>query len=199
MSAAPLRLVAAEPDWRAALAAAIRPQFRVAVYEADPEDRWLYGPHCAVAGCELPSRRPLHRRDGIYVCNGHLHNYREHGDGDWQRWLAAAGPLRAQRRSRPRYRLAVGGLIDAELRYGLQCWHDGQHPVVLGAERWGGLLLGLERVGVGSLLELDPTRMRATFGARGEASFVRRVVDRFRRGTLGLDDRHADVVGARGL
>lgn len=193
MSGASLRLVAAAPDWRAALAAAIRPEFCVAVYEPDPQDRWLYGPHCAVVGCELPICRPLSRCDGVYVCNGHLHNYRDHGGGDWRRWLAAAGPLRAQRRRRPRYRLAVGGPLETELRYGLQCWHDGQHVVVLGAGRWSGLLLGLERVGVVSLLDLDQGQIRAAFGARGEASFVRRVVDRFRRAALGLDDRHADV------
>ena len=50
MSSAALRLVTAEPDWREALEAAIRPEFRVAVYEPDPDDRWLYGPHCAVDG-----------------------------------------------------------------------------------------------------------------------------------------------------
>jgi hypothetical protein len=54
VSAAPLRLVAAEADWREALAAAIRPEFRVVAYVPDPDDPWLYGPHCAVAGCELP-------------------------------------------------------------------------------------------------------------------------------------------------
>ena len=43
------------------------------------------------------------------------------------------------------------------------------------------------------MLELDPDAIRAQFGNRGEASFVRRVVDRFRRAALGVDDRHADV------
>ena len=88
MSAAPLRLVAAEPDWREALAAAIRPEFHVPAYEPDPDDPWLYGPHCAVAGCELPIRRPLNGRGGVYVCNGHLHNYRDRGAATWRRgWL----------------------------------------------------------------------------------------------------------------
>ena len=188
-----LRLLPAEPDWRASLDAAIRPEFRVAVFEADPDDRWLYGPHCVVEGCELPIRRPLNGRGGVYVCNGHLHNYRDHGGGDWQRWLAGAGPLRFQRRGRPRYRLAVGGPLESELRYGLQCWHDGQQTVVLGSDRWCTLLTGLERAGVASVLDLDPARIRTEFGNRGEASFVRRVIDRFRRAALGLDDRHADV------
>jgi hypothetical protein len=42
VNVAPLRLVAAEPDWRAALEAAIRPGFRLVAYEPDPEDPWLY-------------------------------------------------------------------------------------------------------------------------------------------------------------
>ena len=193
MSGAALRLVAADPDWRVSLEAAIRPEFGVAVYEADPDDRWLYGPHCAVEGCELPIRRPVNGRGGVYVCNGHLHNYRDHGGGDWRGWLAGAGPLRFQRRGRPRYRLAVDGLLEAELRYGLQCWHDGQHVVVASTAHWGILLRGLKCTGVESVLELDRRQIRTAFHAQGAAPFVRRVIDRFRRGALGLDDRRADV------
>jgi integrase len=193
VSGAALRLVPAEPDWREALQAAIRPEFRVAVYEADPADPWLYGPHCAVEGCELPIHRPVSGPGSVHVCNGHRHNFEAHGDGDWRRWLAAAGPLRTQRRRCPTYRLAVGGLLESELRYGLQCWQDGQHIVVASSAHWGVLLRGLERTGVGSVLELDRRQLRAAFHAQGAAPFVRRVVDRFRRAALCLDDRHADV------
>jgi integrase len=194
VSAAPLRLVAAEPDWRAALGAAIRPEFGVASYRPDPGDRWLYGPHCAIVGCELPVWRPLNGRGGVYVCNGHYDNYRVHGAGGMQAWLAAAGPLRAQRnRVGPGYRLAVGGTLEVELRYGLQCWHDGHHTAVLNGRRWSSLLRALERAGVDSVLDLDAEVIRAQFNRQGEAPFLRRVVDRFRRGELGLDDRHADV------
>jgi hypothetical protein len=185
VSSAPLRLVAVEPDWREALQAAIRPEFRVAAYEPDPDDPWLYGSHCGVAGCELPVRRPLNGRGGVYVCNGHLHNYRDLGCGEVEAWLAGAGPLRAQSRRGPSYRLDIGGLLEVELRYGLQCWHDGQHVVVLDGGRWSGLLRHLERAGVGSVLELDPGTIRAQFGNRGEVSFIRRVVDRFRRAATG--------------
>jgi hypothetical protein len=129
----------------------------------------------------------------VYVCNAHVHNYQDHGPRDVRLWLAGAGPLRAQRRRRPSYRLAVGGPLEVELRYGLQCWHDGQHVVVLSSGRWSGLLLGLERAGVGSVLALDPVRIREQFGNRGEVPFIRRVVDRFRRAALGVDDRRADV------
>jgi hypothetical protein len=144
VSTASLRLVEAGPDWRAALHAAIRPELRVAAYEPDLEDPWLYGPHCAVTGCELPIHRPLNGRGGVYVCNGHAHNHQDHGPADVQLWLAGAGPLRAQRRRRPSYRLDVGGPLEVELRYGLQCWHDGQHVVVLNTGRWYGLLGHLE-------------------------------------------------------
>ena len=193
MSTASLRLVEAEPDWRDTLATAIRPEFRLASYEPEAGDPWLYGPHCAVDGCELPVRRPLNGRGSVYVCNGHLHNYQAHGPCEVEVWLAGAGPLRAQRRRGPSYRLAIGGLLEDELRYGLQCWHDGQHVVVLDGGRWSGLLLGVERAGVSSVLELDPRMIRTGFGNRGEVSFVRRVVDRFRRAAMGVDDRHADV------
>ncbi len=187
-----LRLVPAEPDWREALEAAIRPGFRGLSYESDPGDPWLYGPHCAVAGCERHARSPLSGRGGVYVCKAHGIQFRAHGGGDVEGWLAAARPLR-QAQFRRFYRLDVDGPLGAELRYGLQCWHDGQHDVVLNTSRWSGLLLDLERLGVRSILELDPTAIRELFGNRGEVSFVRRVVDRFRRAELGLDDRHADV------
>ena len=44
-----------------------------------------------------------------------------------------------------------------------------------------------------SVLDLNAARIRAEFSNRGEVPFMRRVVDRFRRAELGLDDRHADV------
>jgi hypothetical protein len=115
------------------------------------------------------------------------------GPRDVQLWLAAAGLLRAQRRRGPSYRLDIGGALEVELRYGLQRWHDGQHVVALSSGRWSALLLGLERAGVGSVLELDRVRIREQFGSRGEVSFIRRVVDRLRRAALGIDDRRADV------
>ncbi len=192
MSTASLRLVEAEPDWREVLAAAIRPEFRLASYEPAADDPWLYGPHCPIDGCELPIHRPLNGRGSVHVCNGHHYDYREHGQGDAEAWLAGAGSLRAQRRG-PSYRLAIGGLLEDELRYGLQCWHDGQHVVVLDIGRWSRFLVHLGRAGVGSVLELDPRTIRAQFANRGEVSFVRRVVDRVRRAAMGIDDRHADV------
>ena len=122
---------------------------------------------------------------GVYVCNGHLQNYRTRGGGDVERWRERAGPLRDQRRGRPRYRLTIGGSLELELRYALQCWHDGWHTVVLRSDRWGYLLHCLGLAGVDSVLDLDSARIRTEFGNRGEASFVRRVIDRFRRAALG--------------
>jgi integrase len=65
--------------------------------------------------------------------------------------------------------------------------------VVVGAGRWTGLLRHLERAGVSSVLDLNAAQIRAQFSNRGEVPFMRRVVDRFRRAELGVDDRHADV------
>jgi hypothetical protein len=152
VSGAALRLVPGELDWREVLETAIRPEFRVAVYEAAPDDRWLYGPHCAVEGCELPIHRPVSGPGSVHVCNGHRHNFDDNGGGDWRGWLAAAGPLRTQRRRCPTYRLAVSGLMEAELSYGLQCWHDGEHVVVASKAHWGGAFAGVgaHRRGVGA-------------------------------------------------
>jgi integrase len=196
----PLRLVegAGEAGWRAALEAAVRPEFGVDVYVPDPGDAWLHGPPCAVEGCEAPRFRPINGRGGVYVCSGHHQNFRTHGRADPLGWLAAAGPLRGSARRAgayaPRYRLtATSPALATELRYGLQCWHDGHHSTRLSAGRWSCMLQALERVAVGSVLEIDPGLVRELFGRRGEVSFVRRTVERFRRETLGENDRHADV------
>ncbi|MEJ7787953.1 MAG: site-specific integrase, partial [Solirubrobacteraceae bacterium] len=94
----------------------------------------------------------------------------------------------------PHYRLAVGSPVLAdELRLTLQAWHEGQHATVLSAGRWGSMLCALERHDFASVLEVSPAKVRALFGRRGEASFARSVVERFRRRALGEDDRHADV------
>lgn len=43
------------------------------------------------------------------------------------------------------------------------------------------------------MLDVSPAQVRALFSRRGEATFARAVIDRFRRQALGLDHRHADV------
>ncbi|MGO9898746.1 MAG: hypothetical protein ACLP0J_03395 [Solirubrobacteraceae bacterium] len=115
MSTAPLRLVTAEPDWREALGSAICPEFRLDSYQPAADDPWLYGPHCAVAGCELPDPTPVDRRGDVRVCRAHGEQYRDRGGGDVELWLAGAGPLRAQRRRPLSYRLTIGGPLEVEL------------------------------------------------------------------------------------
>jgi integrase len=201
-----LRLVQSEgEDWRAQLGAAIRPEFGGEVYVARPGDPWLFGEACAVAECSAPAFRPIDGRGGTYVCSGHHQNYRQHGRADPSAWLAGAGPLQTRWRAHavlgrpdshwPRYRLEVDGspALGDELRFTLQCWHDGHHRTALAPARWGGMLHALERHEVRSVLDISPAQVRALFGRRGEVSFARRVVDRVRRQVLGLDDRHADV------
>jgi hypothetical protein len=200
-----LALVEAPAEgWRATLAAAIRPEFRVEVYVARPGDRWLFGEPCAVPECPAPALKPINGKGGIYVCNGHHQNYRQHGRADPSAWLAGAGPLQTRWRAHallgrddshwPHYRLDAGSAaLGDELRFTLQCWHDGHHRIVLAPGRWSGLLSALERHGFGSVLDVSAAEVRSLFGRRGEIGFARRVVDRFRRRALGLDGRHADV------
>lgn len=200
-----LRLVQGEgEDWREQLAAAIRPEFRGGLYVASPGDRWLYGEACAVAGCEAPRFRPINGKGGIYVCTGHHAGYRQHGRADPTGWLAGAPALGTRWRAHaelgrhdshwPHYRLAVGApALADELRLTLQCWQAGEHPTVLSTGRWGQMLCALERHEFASVLDVTPARVRALFGRRGEVSFARTVIERFRRRALGEDDRHADV------
>lgn len=201
-----LRLVDSDrEDWRAALAAAIRPEFRVDVYVAQPDDRWLFGEGCAVADCHAPAFQPINGKRGTRVCPGHHAHYRLHGGADPSAWLAGARALRTRWRADvllgrhdsqwPRYRLEGGRspLLRDELRLTLQCWHDGQHQVVLAAVRWGQMLSVLQRHEIASVLDISAAQVRELFGRRGEVSFARRVIDRARRQALGLDDRHADV------
>ena len=55
------------------------------------------------------------------------------------------------------------------------------------------MLCALERHEFSSVLEVSPAHVRALFSRRGEATFARSVIERFRRHALGEDDRHADV------
>lgn len=201
-----LRLVDSDhEDWRAALAAAIRPEFRVDVYVAQPDDRWLFGEACAVADCCAPALGPINGKGGIRVCPGHRANYVLHGRVDPSVWLAGARALRTRWRADavlgrhdsqwPHYRLEVSRspALRDELRLTLQSWHDGHHRVALVPGRWGQMLSVLQRHEIASVLDISAAQVRELFGRRGEVSFARRVIDRARRQALGLDDRHADV------
>jgi hypothetical protein len=48
-----------EARWRSALAARIRPDFRVDRYLPAREHLVLYGPQCSVAGCDRPGNERL--------------------------------------------------------------------------------------------------------------------------------------------
>lgn len=66
MTAPLVALPGSHPDrpasWEQLLRAIVRPEFRVEVYVAEPGDPVLFGPTCAVAGCDA---RGLQRATGI--------------------------------------------------------------------------------------------------------------------------------------
>ena len=80
-------------SWGQLLRDAIRPEFRVEVYVADPSDPVLFGAHCAVSGC--PARGAHHVKRDHYLCRAHGKQWREDGRPDVQRWVrVGARPLK---------------------------------------------------------------------------------------------------------
>ena len=121
---------------------------------------WLYGPHCAVDGCELPIQATVERP------RRHLRVQRPSAQLP-RPWARRRGGVAGRRPGRCATSAAaarptgstIGGQLEVELRYGLQCWHDGQHVVVLGSGRWCGLLAAPRSApGVSSVLDLDAAR-----------------------------------------
>lgn len=75
-------MLAATPEpnsTEAALAALVRPEFRLDIYVAAPGDKVLFGPTCTVLGCERPGKARVVQ--GERLCNGH-----------WRRWTLADEP-----------------------------------------------------------------------------------------------------------
>lgn len=103
--------------WVRAVAAAVRPEFRVDVIEPAPDDIVLFGPGCSVEGCDGTGNR---RADPL--CPAHQRQFNERAAGrSIQAWVGASeaqgGPrvlvhLRAPQPCRvpgcPRSRLSVG-------------------------------------------------------------------------------------------
>lgn len=72
--------------WVRAVAAAVRPEFRVEVLEPAPDDMVLFGPGCSVDRCRGTSNR---RTDPL--CPAHQRQFNERGDGRSVReWICAA-------------------------------------------------------------------------------------------------------------
>jgi integrase len=107
------RLVALEggqPDrrasWEQLLRTSVRAEFQVEVYLPEPGDPVLFGPTCAVAGCDA---RGLQRATGIrgYFCQGHAVMWRRDGAPSQEEWVRDGA--RGLRRARPVTACAAAG------------------------------------------------------------------------------------------
>lgn len=103
MTPAALRVVAGERPvdrpWEAMLRAAIRPEFLVEVYRAEPGDPVLYGPTCAIVGCPgrgvnrslgLKATGRNHSVGGFYrdyLCLAHVEMWRRDGEPPIDGWV----------------------------------------------------------------------------------------------------------------
>jgi hypothetical protein len=94
-----------EARWRAALAARVRPEFRVDRYLPPREHLVLYGPHCSVAGCDRPGNERF--VGPARLCERHARIWAGVRGVTIEAWLAQAPEIR--RRSdatgMPRYDL----------------------------------------------------------------------------------------------
>lgn len=79
-----------QPDrpasWEQLLRASVRPEFQVELYRPEPGDPVLFGPTCAVAGCDS---RGLQRAEGIrgYFCQAHAVMWRRDRAPPQEQWL----------------------------------------------------------------------------------------------------------------
>lgn len=85
-------------SWEGLLREAVRPEFRVEIYLPEPGDPVLFGPTCAVAGCDA---RGLLRGDGIrgHFCQAHAAMWRRDGSPPQDEW--AQEDARSLRRALP--------------------------------------------------------------------------------------------------
>lgn len=102
------------------LQAAVRPEFRVAVYRPDPADPVLGGGPCGVGGCDglLSARR---------MCVIHYGRWKAAGRPDVEVFVAAASPVArrsAARRSEAFDLRGLPGQVQLEVQFALQCRHD---------------------------------------------------------------------------
>jgi len=129
-----------EARWRSALAARIRPEFRVDRYLPPREHLVLYGPHCSVAGCDRPGNERL--VGPARLCERHARIWARVRGMSIEAWLAEAPEIR--RRSdatgMPHYDLTSESPVRRdELRFLLQSLHDGRFTLTFTTKRWNAL------------------------------------------------------------
>jgi hypothetical protein len=85
-------------SWEQLLRTSVRPEFQVDVYLPGPGDPVLFGPTCAVAGCDA---RGLQCAEGIrgYFCQAHAVMWRRDGEPPQEEWVRDGA--RGLRRARP--------------------------------------------------------------------------------------------------
>jgi integrase len=93
-------------SWEQLLRASVRAEFQVQVYLPEPGDPILFGPTCAVAGCDA---RGLQRATGIrgHFCQAHAAMWRRDGQPPQEQWVSAGA--RALRRALPVMACPVAG------------------------------------------------------------------------------------------
>jgi hypothetical protein len=93
-------------SWKQLLRAHVRAEFQVEVYWPEPSDPVLFGPTCAVAGCDA---RGLQQAEGIrgYFCQAHAAMWRRDGAPPQEQWLRDGA--RSLRRARPATACAAVG------------------------------------------------------------------------------------------
>ena len=93
-------------SWERLLRTSVGPEFQVEVYLPEPGDPVLFGPTCAVAGCDA---RGLQRATGIrgYFCQAHAVMWRRDGQPAQEQWVREGA--RGLRRARPATACAAAG------------------------------------------------------------------------------------------
>jgi hypothetical protein len=117
--------VAARPaSWEQLLGEVVRVEFQVDVYRPQPGDPVLFGPTCAVAGCDA---RGLQRGDGLrgYLCQAHAVMWRRDGQPAQEAWLKEGA--RSLRRGRAVAGCAAGGCRRSAHTHGLCQPHYGHY------------------------------------------------------------------------
>ena len=133
----------AEPEeahWRAALAARVRPEFRVDRYLPTREHLVLCGPQCSVVGCDRPGNELF--VGPARLCQRHARIWAEVRGMTIEAWLATAPAIRrrSEATGRPRYDLTCASPATRdELSFLLQSLHDGHFALTFNTKRWNAL------------------------------------------------------------
>jgi hypothetical protein len=129
-----------EARWRSALAARVRPEFRVDRYLPPREHLVLYGPHCSVAGRDRPGNELF--VGPARLCERHARIWVEVDGVTVDAWLANAPEIRrrSEATGMPRYDLTSDSPVRRdELRFLLQSLHDGRFTLTFNTKRWNAL------------------------------------------------------------